>query len=259
MPDAVLPRTSRVPAKTDTAGAGLRRGLGAGLAGGVASGLFLLVVGEPSIDEAVRLENAAAAGHAAGELFTREQQHLGLIVASGLYGAALGGVMGVVLYAMSRRRRADPWARALKIAAAGFVSYFLVPFLKYPASPPGVGDPETFGLRTGAYLFLVSVSVGAWWLGVATAKHLKARGVARHHRHLMVAGCYLLLLGTAFIALPAPVDPSGVPAGLLWEFRMASLGGQAVLWIGTGGILGLLTLRAQRRLSEAGGSLPATE
>ncbi len=262
MENAVRPAPSSraaSSARTSTAGAGLRRGLAAGLVGGVASGLFLLVVGEPSIDEAIRLEHAAAAGHAAEELFTREQQHLGMILAAGLFGMALGGVLGVVFYAMSRRMQAGPWERAMKIALAGFATYFLVPFLKYPASPPGVGDPDTFGLRTGAYLFLVAVSVGSCFLGMAVSKKLTGRGVQRHNRHLLVAGCFMLLMGTAFVALPEAADPEGIPAGLLWEFRMASLGGQAVLWIVTGAVLGLLTLRAEGRLPAAGESLPVTE
>jgi hypothetical protein len=40
---------------------------------------------------------------------------------------------------------------------------------------------------------------------------------------------------------------------------MASIGGQAVLWTCTGVILGLLSMRAQRRTAAAGEILPVTE
>lgn len=235
------------------------RGLAAGLLGGLASGLVLLIAGEPSIDEAIRLEQAASAGSATEEVFTRGQQHLGMVLASGLFGLAVGGVLGILLYILGRRMAGTPWERSMKIALAGFGVYFLVPFLKYPANPPGVADPETVGIRTAGYLVLVLVSVAACFLGMAIARRLKARGTPAHYRHLIVAGSYLLLLGTAFFALPPAVKPDGIPSGLLWDFRMASIGGQAVLWICTGVILGLLSMRAHRATAAAGESLPVTE
>jgi predicted cobalt transporter CbtA len=38
-----------------------------------------------------------------------------------------------------------------------------------------------------------------------------------------------------------------VPAELVWDFRLSSLGTQAVLWAGIGCIFGLLGERASRR------------
>lgn len=247
------------PARSSSAGASLGRGLGAGLLGGLASGLFLLVAGEPSIDRAIRLEQAASAGHASEEVFSRGEQHLGMVLASGLFGLAVGGVLGIILYVLGRHIAGTPWERSMKIAIAGFGAFFLVPFLKYPANPPGVGDPETVGIRTAGYLFLVLVSVAGCFLGLAVARRLKARGTPAHHRQLTVAATYLLLLGAAFFALPPAVEPDGIPSGLLWDFRMASIGGQAVLWACTGVILGLLSMRAQRMTAAAGDSLPITE
>jgi predicted cobalt transporter CbtA len=247
-------------ARTMGAGACLRRGLGAGLAGGVASGLFLLVIGEPSIDEAIRLEHAAASGqHAAQEVFTRGQQHFGLVLATGLYGLAVGGVLGILFFLMSRRMRGSAWDRSMRIALSGFAAWFLVPFLKYPANPPGVGNPDTMGLRTGAYLFLVAASVAACFAGLALARQLAVRGVEAHHRQLIVGACILVVVATAFVALPPGVEPEGVPAGLLWDFRLASVGGQAVLWTATGALLGLLSVRAEKRAAAAGQTLPVID
>ncbi|HYO00137.1 MAG TPA: CbtA family protein [Actinomycetota bacterium] len=245
--------------RSNSAGASLGRGMVAGLLGGLASGLFLLVVGEPSIDQAIRLEHAASAGHASEEVFTRGEQHLGMVLASGLFGLAVGGVLGILLYVLGRRMAGTPWERSMKIALAGFGAFFLVPFLKYPANPPGVGDPATVGIRTAGYLFLVLVSVAGCFLCLAVSRRLQARGTPAHNRHLTVAATYLLLVGTAFVALPPAVKPDGIPSGLLWEFRMASIGGQAVLWTCTGVILGLLSMRSQRRTAAAGESRPVTE
>jgi predicted cobalt transporter CbtA len=221
--------------------------------------LFLLLVGEPSIDRAIRLEHAASNGHASAEIFTRNQQHLGMVLASGLFGLAVGGVLGILFHVLSRRMAGTPWERSMKIALAGFGAYFLLPFIRYPANPPGVGDPETVGIRTAAYLFLVLVSVAGCFFGVALSRRLKARGTPAHYRHLIVTAGYLVLVGTAYLALPPAVKPDGIPSGLLWDFRMASIGGQAVLWAGTGVILGLLSTRAQKRTASAGDSLPVTE
>ena len=45
------------------------------------------------------------------------------------------------------------------VAAVGFVAVALVPFLKYPATPPAVGSAETIGDRTGYYFAFQLVSL----------------------------------------------------------------------------------------------------
>jgi predicted cobalt transporter CbtA len=169
-----------------------------------------------------------------------------MVMATGIYGIVLGGVVALVVYAAARRMRGTAWERSLKVAAAGFTAFWLVPFLKYPANPPAVGDPATIGARTVSFLAVAAVSLGAWVLAVAFARRLSARGVATSRRHLTVVACYLLVMVAAFLALPSP-EPVGVPADLLWNFRVASIGGQIVLWATTGALLGLLTERAERR------------
>ena len=66
------------------------------------------------------------------------------------------------------------------------------------------------------------------------------------------------LLTTVVIAgyLMPTVDevPAGFPADVLWQFRIASLGTQAVLWTSVGLLFGALTdraLRQERRAAEA--------
>ena len=68
-----------------------------------------------------------------------------------MYGLALGGLFALAFaFAYGRVARASPRATALWLAAAAFVVVYLVPFLKYPANPPAVGDPDTIGRRTAA-------------------------------------------------------------------------------------------------------------
>jgi predicted cobalt transporter CbtA len=57
----------------------------------------------------------------------------------------------------------------------------------------------------------------------------------------------VVAVGMLFLVLPAGPDPGKFPAGLLWDFRLSSLGTQLVLWAGIGVIFGLLCERANRR------------
>ena len=45
--------------------------------------------------------------------------------------------------------RLTPGQSTALVAAVGFVAVALVPFLKYPATPPAVGNADTIGDRTG--------------------------------------------------------------------------------------------------------------
>lgn len=229
----------------------LRRGLLAGLLAGLLSGAFAFTFGEPAIDRSIQLEHAAG-GHSHGEeeLFSRTGQKVGLFFATGLFGLTSGGVFGLAYaYFRDRLRAASEWGRSLSLAAAGFLAIFLIPFLKYPANPPAVGDPETIGSRTAAYFALMALSLAVVVGGWALARALQRRGLGEPARHALVgAGC-AVVVAAAFLVLPAATEPGEFPAGLLWEFRMSSLGTQSVFWLGLGCAFGLLGERSARKAS----------
>src|SRR5690606_16859101 len=88
------------------------------------------------------------------------QKSAGLLTAALVYGVALGGIFALVFaVCYGRVARAGPRATAYGLAAAAFVVVYLVPFLKYPAGPPGATDPATIGRRTLLYVTMVAVSV----------------------------------------------------------------------------------------------------
>lgn len=236
----------------------LRRGLAAGGLAGLVAGLFSLLLAEPLMDRAIRLEEArqekahpheTAAGTAVQhheELFTRGTQHLGLVVTAVVVGLALGALFAVA-YALIHRRTdptAEPWPRALAFAAAGFVGLSLLPGLRYPANPPGVGDAGTVGDRQ--LLWLAAVVIGA--LGTLLASRLYVRLADRGApvRQLTVALTVVATLAVLF-ALPDNPDPVPVAATLLWDFRVLSLASHALMWATLGGVFGALGLRATRR------------
>jgi hypothetical protein len=144
----------------------------------------------------------------------------------------------------------------VRLATAGFVALSLLPFLRYPANPPGAGDPSTIDLRTR--LWLASLAVGVATLAAAwrVGTWLTARSAVEPVRHVAVLVTVLAGLGAMFL-LPADPDAIDVPAGLLWTFRLCSLTTTAVLWFGLGAVFGLLALRAARAAGPALAALPA--
>ena len=225
----------------------LRRGLAAGLLAGLLAGLFAFFVGEPLLDRAIAIEEASAGAHHEEEVFSRPTQKAGLFFAIGLFGATVGGVFGLAFAFFRGRLAADSdFKRSVYLTAALFAGAFLIPFLKYPANPPAVGNPETIGARTAAYFTLVALSlliVLAAWLAART---LRERRIDTPRRRLVVGAGMALAVAALFFALPAAPSAGDFPAGLLWGFRLSSFTTQVVFWAGLGVVFGLLCERANR-------------
>ena len=233
----------------------LARGVAAGGIAGLAAGLFGFVVSEPTIDRAVRLEQARqrAAGEPADDLvevFTRSTQHLGLVVAATVTGVALG-VLFAMVYRLVYRSEDDGWTRALRLAGAAFVGLWLLPFLRYPGNPPGAGDPATLDQRTRAWFTAMAIGLVAVVAAWRSAAWLANRNAPDPLRDVAAVGIMLAALVVAFLALPASPDRIDVPATLLWDFRLLSVASALILWVGLGAAFGFLTERAQRSRPEA--------
>ena len=235
----------------------LRRGMAAGFLAGLLAGLFAFVTGEPLLDQAIELEqhthqegqdSAAHTHEDEGEVFSRSTQKVGLFFATGLSGVLVGGLFGLAFaYFRGRLDSESDWTRSLSLAAALFAGAVLVPFLKYPANPPTVGDPDTIGIRTAAYFAMVGLSLLAILAAWYVSRLLREWGVNTPLRQVAVGlGLVTVVIGL-LVGLPATNDPREFPAGLLWSFRLSSLGTQLVLWAGLGVLFGLLCERANRR------------
>jgi hypothetical protein len=225
--------TTRVPAAQGS-GRGvlaedLRRGMVAGLAAGVAMALVLLAAGERSIRRAIALEAAAPSDAHSDAVFSRPVQVAGGVLAAVLYGVFVGAIFGVV-YAANRWRSSDRFRSAVWLGAVGFLAAVLVPAVKYPANPPGVGDPDTVRARTLAYVALLAASLLLTVLAARTADGLRRRGMSDETRLVLVGGGYALVVVVMWVAWPANPDPVEVPATLLWRFRLTALGGALALW-----------------------------
>jgi predicted cobalt transporter CbtA len=224
----------------------LRRGLAAGLLAGLLAGLFAYLFAEPSLEKATQLENAAH--EHPEEVFDRDEQKAGLILATALYGTSVGALFGLLSAFFRRRSSArSEWRRSLILAGAVFLGAVLLPFLKYPPNPPGVGaDPATLTERTLAYLAMVALSLLAVLAAWRFARRLE--GASPPVRDLTNGGILMGLWVFLYFAMPDFGAVGGhVPADLIWDFRLSALGTQAVLWAGIGCTFGLLGERAGRR------------
>ncbi len=224
----------------------LVRGMAAGLVGGLAYFVFAYLFGEGPVNAAIAYEEqlAVAAGEASDEapLVSRGiQSTLGLGVAAVVYGVVIGGMLSLVYASVvGRVGRLRPRATAAVIAGIGFVAVALVPFLKYPANPPASTIDDTVGQRTGPFVLLIAFSVllavGAMMLGRSLAER-----AGPWNASLMAAGAYVVATGVLGALLPRVADtPADFPATVLYDIRVASIGGQLVLWAVIGLVFGAL-------------------
>jgi predicted cobalt transporter CbtA len=239
----------------------LVRGLLAGLFAGLVAFGVAYVVGEPSVNAAIAIEESAGLdhGHAADEPAASEeapgtevsrslQSTLGLLTATVVAGVTLGGLVGVIsALALGRFGRLGVRGVSLSVAAIGFVSVSLLPFVAYPPNPPAVGDPNTIGTRTALFFIMLAVSIIAAATAVLVGRKLAARWGGWYATLMAIAG-YLLVTLTAVALLPSYSEvPVDFPATVLYEFRAASLITQLTLWATLGVVLGELLYRLQRR------------
>ena len=227
----------------------IARGLLAGAVAGTLAFLFARLFAEPVIGRAIVYEDgraAVAAVHSVHEhgveLFTRGvQANAGLGFGVLIFGVAMGALFAVV-FCITYGRVGNLEARLFSalLAAIAFIAVYLVPFLKYPANPPAVGQADTIGARTGWYLVAVLASVmltvAVVWLARTLANRLggwnarPARGRALRGGDRRGDG-FIARQSTrhrepmrdAFGAIIYP----GFPADVLYQFRLLSLGTRA--------------------------------
>ena len=231
-----------------TSGRSLHRvGAVAGLAAGLVAGTLALFVAEPVIDRAIAAESrqeraVPPAGGDHAVVVSREAQRLGLVAATGIYGFAMGGFVALA-YGRAERRRGGferPSHAALGFAGLAFVAVSLLPALKYPPAPPGVGDPADVEARTLLYLTAVAIPLAAL-LAAARLERLAEAAVPRGWARPAGAIAFLGLVGAGYLILPSSGPQLGDPGQV--QFQVAALTTQAGLW----GAFGLIFAAAVAR------------
>jgi len=262
-----------------TARAFLIRGLLAGLLAGLATFFVAHQVGEPHVQTAIALEEAnsaaevvdehrheeAEAGHAHqedGTVVSRHNQRTwGLLTGTITVGLALGGVVALIAAGVAGRfGRLTVRQSTATVSLIGFVSFALVPFLKYPATPPAVGDADTIGARTGEYFGFLLVSLVAAVVVTMLAAILRPKFGA-YVAVVSAAAAYLVVVVVAGQLFPTVNEIGDFPADTLWYFRLSSLITLATMWAVIGvvltGLIGRLQDQAALRQAhkELAGSL----
>ncbi|KUI21904.1 cobalt transporter [Mycobacterium sp. GA-1285] len=246
------------------------RGLLAGAVAGVLAFVFARIFVEPQIDRAIvyedgvgtaheALEAGAGVGHSHGEGggFERAvQMNIGMGLGVLLFSLAIGAIFAVI-FAVAYGRVGNISARLLSVYVAGgmLLSLYVVPALKYPASPPALSLDETIRQRTLLYLLLVVLSaalaVGAVYLGRRLAGRLGTWNAS-----LAAAGSYIAAMAVVMLVLPT-IDETpgpltddagntvyeGFPADVLYDFRLYSLGTQIVMYTTLALVFGAMAAR----------------
>jgi predicted cobalt transporter CbtA len=258
------------------------RGFGSGALGGLLAFVFARLLAEPVVQRAIDYESGRHAAEDAlrraaaaqdPELFSRGvQRNAGLPLGVILFGLAMGGLVAVayVLVARGMRLRARPRTVALWIAAAGFAGFFLLPFVKYPADPPGVEHAETIRARGLLYLAMVAISVASVVAAALAARRLAPRlggGKATLVGLLALAAWVAVVM--AILPSVEPSQPLRAPSGrivypdfprdLLFQFRLCAIGAQMILWTTVGLAYGALVERLTSGARRAADPAPRPE
>ncbi|MEU2727154.1 CbtA family protein [Streptomyces griseoviridis] len=224
----------------------LVRGMLAGLGAGLLALVAAYLLGEPSVDKAIGFEESHAHSHEHEvELVSRSlQSTAGLATGVLLYGVAFGGIAALAYcFALGRVGRFSPRATALLLSGCALLAVYVVPFLKYPANPPAVGDGDTIGKRTTLYFLMMVLSVLLAVAATLLGRRLAPR-LGNWWATIAAVAAFAVVTGLAFALLPVINEvPADFPAAVLWRFRLAALAIQLTLWTGFGLLFGELAER----------------
>jgi predicted cobalt transporter CbtA len=234
-----------------TTGSLLLRGMIVGFFAGLLAFGLLKTIGEPAVDKAIAFESAmdeakAKAEHDAAvakgetppppepdyEIVSRPvQAGIGLFTGTMTYNLAFGGLFALA-FAICHRRMGDfsPRATSALIALSGFIAVYAVPILKYPANPPSIGNPDTIGVRTAIYFGMILLSLASMIVAWNVRNRLIEQFGAWNASLIGIAVFAIAVVAFGLAMPPLDEVPDGFPAVVLWQFRMASLGAQAIMW-----------------------------
>jgi len=148
-------------------------------------------------------------------------------------GTSVGALFGIV-FALSKNSLPgnNTVKKSLILAGIMWFTMYLIPFLKYPANPPTVGDGETVVLRAFLYLSLIAIS------GLGALAFYKLSKKFKNNKIIPIIG-YGIFISIVFFLMPENPDEITAPMNLVNEFRLTSVLGVSSFWISVGIVLGL--------------------
>jgi hypothetical protein len=217
----------------------LIRGMLVGAVAGLLAFAVAFIFGEPQVQHAIDFESYLAKIHhepEGPELVSRGvQRSIGLLTGNVVMGVALGGLFSLVFaYAYGRIGAMGPRLTAAVLALGAFLTITLVPFTKYPANPPTIGNPDTISRRTVLFVAMIVICI----LAAIAAEQIRRQLLPRlggWNAGILAVGLFIVVVGLAELILPVVHEtPAGFPADVLYRFRLASLGINATLWVTIG-------------------------
>ena len=210
---------------------------------GAIHGTVNFTIVEPYLDQAIGIENQNL--FASGEEEDNPQfwaeyesyriwQKSGQVLAGIILGIAMGSLFGIV-FALSRNSLPgkNDVTKSLILAGLMWLTIYIIPFLKYPANPPTVGDGETVMLRAILYVSFIALS----GIGVVIFYKLSCK-LQNNKKYFGLFG-YVIFITILFFVMPENPDEITAPMNLVNEFRLMSVLGVSSFWLSVGLILGL--------------------
>jgi predicted cobalt transporter CbtA len=219
-----------------------------GFLAGLVHGLVNVALVEPYLDAAIGIENQRM--FAEGQIKDTPQfwqqytdyrtwQKEGSIFAGAILGTATGALFGLVFaYSRNSLPSQNDIKKALVLATIMWAVLYFIPFLKYPANPPTVGEPDTITLRASTYAIFVALSgLGAFGFSRLYKK-------LQNKKIIAFAG-YTAFIGILFVVMPQNPDKITTPMELVNGFRAVSVITMTIYWITNAVILGWLWKKFQ--------------
>jgi len=225
-----------------------------GFVAGTIHGAVNLANVEPYLDEATGIENQVLFESGEAEDSPqfwveynsyRDWQKSGQLLAGGILGMSIGAVFGIVFdYSRNSLPEGHTVKKTFVLAAIMWITIFLIPFLKYPANPPTVGDADTVVLRGILYLTFITIS------GFSAVGFSRLYKKLENKKYLAVVG-YAVFITAVFFFMPPSPDEVTAPMDLVKGFRTMSVMAVTTFWIAEAIILGLLWQNSKITLQES--------
>ncbi len=210
---------------------------------GLIHGAVNFAIVEPYLDQAIGIENQnlfdSGEEEDTPEFWVEYEgyriwQKSGQILAGVILGTSVGALFGIV-FALSRHSLPgnNDVKKTLVLAGVMWLTLYIIPFLKYPANPPTVGDGETVVLRAILYLSFIAIS------GFGAVAFYKLSKKFQNKKKLVSLVGYAVFISVVFLVMPENPDEITAPMNLVNEFRLMSVLGVTSFWVSVGLILGL--------------------
>jgi len=226
-----------------------------GFVAGTIHGAVNLAIVEPYLDKAIGIENqnlfASGEAEDTPQFWVeynsyRDWQKSGQLLAGGILGMSIGALFGIVFaYSRNSLPKGHTVKKTFVLAAIMWLTIFLIPFLKYPANPPTVGDADTVVLRQILYLLFIAISGFS-----AVGFFVLYKKLQNKKKGFAFIG-YAVFITAVFFMMPPSPDEVTVPMDLANGSRIMSVVAVSTFWVAEAIILGALWQKYKTKLDES--------